>query len=49
MAYGAAHMLFLDRERHRGIISLTVGASLARRHIMADINLDLLREWQRDG
>ena len=49
MAYGAVHMLFLDREQGRGIVSLTTGVSLARRHIMADVNVELLREWQRDG
>ncbi len=42
-------MLFIDAVKKRGILSLTAGASLARSHIMADINLGLLREWQRDG
>ena len=45
MAYGAVHMLFLDLESGRGIISLTTGASEARSHIMADINRALLTAW----
>ena len=49
MAYGAVHMLFLDLELGRGIISLTTGASEARSHIMADINRALLTEWVRHG
>ena len=49
MAYGAVHMLFLDLEKGRGIISLTTGASEARSHIMADINRALLAEWTRHG
>ena len=49
MAYGAVHMLFLDLESGRGIISLTTGASEARSHIMADINRALLTEWVQHG
>ena len=45
MAYGAVHMLFLDPDAGRGIISLTVGASEAREYILADLNRDLLRWW----
>lgn len=49
MAYGAVHMLFLDKEKGRGIISLTTGVSEARTHIMADVNRALLKEWAQDG
>ena len=46
MAYGAVHMLFLDVEGNRGIISLTTGVSQARTHILADVNKALLRQWR---
>lgn len=49
MAYGAVHMLFLDVNKCRGIISLTTGCSEARRYILSDINRDLLAEWLRHG
>lgn len=45
MAYGAVHMLFLDLQKQRGLISLTTGVSEARAHIMADINRALLKDW----
>lgn len=49
MAYGAVHLLFLDIERGRGLISLTTGASEARDHIVADINRALVAEWLKHG
>lgn len=48
MAYGAVHMLFLDLEKGRGILSLTAGVSEARHYILADVNRELLKEWIRD-
>lgn len=48
MAYGAVHMLFLDMKNRRGILSLTGGASEARRYIMADLNRALLKAWLSD-
>lgn len=49
MAYGAVHMLFLDPQKGRGIISLTVGASEARDHIIADLHIALLKVWLGNG
>ncbi|NLM85798.1 MAG: beta-lactamase family protein [Clostridiales bacterium] len=49
MAYGAVHLLFLDVQKKKGILSLTTGASEARRHILADLNRALLQEWCKHG
>ncbi|MDD4080445.1 MAG: serine hydrolase, partial [Eubacteriales bacterium] len=46
MAYGAVHMIFMDPGTGEGLISFTSGASVARRHILADINRDLIAVWQ---
>lgn len=43
MAYGAVHGLFFDPELGRGVALLTVGASEARRGVLADLNGDVLR------
>lgn len=48
MAYGAVHMIFLDPEAGRGIISFTSGASEARAHILADLNKALIAAWQEE-
>ena len=44
MAYGAVHGLFFDPESKKGVALLTSGASEARRGVMADLNMAILRE-----
>lgn len=46
MAYGAVHMIFMDVKKKQGLISFTSGVSLARRHILADVNKALIASWQ---
>ncbi len=49
MAYGAVHGLFFDPAAGRGTALLTVGASEARRGVLADLNADMLRLFLGDG
>lgn len=44
LAYGAVHGIFYDPLKGRGFVSLTAGASEARRGVMTDLNSDLIRE-----
>ena len=47
MAYGAVHGLFFDPIAHQGMALLTVGASEARRGVLADLNRELLAAFLR--
>ena len=49
LAYGGVHGLFFDPKQQDGVALLTSGASEARNGVLADINLDLIRLWQRRG
>ncbi len=42
MAYGAVHGLFFDPETRQGVALLTIGASEARRGVLADLNRAVL-------
>lgn len=44
LAYGAVHGLFFDPERGRGYALLTSGCSEARRHVLADINKQIIKQ-----
>lgn len=43
LAYGAVSGVFFDPEQKKGFVLLTGGSSLARRHVLADLNRDLIR------
>lgn len=47
LAYGAVHGLFFDADKRNGMVFFSSGAALKRKGVMADVNLDLLRMWQR--
>ena len=47
LAYGAVHGVFFDPLQRDGVVLLTSGASEARSGVLADINLAIIRLWQR--
>ena len=45
-AYGSIFGLYIDNEHNDGMAFCSSGCSLARKYVMADINLDIMKIWQ---
>lgn len=45
LAYGASHGIFFAPESGKGVVILTSGCSLARDHVLTDLNRDVIRAY----